>query len=75
MPCFALNYILTNKFLNKQMEELYRRALPPKKLNKKLRCLGLFGLSQKRGSAPSYGLVTSCRRPAENSPNTYNVSH
>ena len=37
-------------------------------------CLELFGISQKRGFAQSYGLDTMCRHPTENSQIRYRVS-
>ena len=37
-------------------------------------CLELFGISQKRGFAQSYGLDTTCRHPTENSQIRYKVS-
>ena len=36
--------------------------------------LELFGISQKRGFAQSYGLDTTCRHPTENSQIRYRVS-
>ena len=37
-------------------------------------CLELFGISQKRGFAQSYGLDTMCRHPTENSQIRYRDS-
>ena len=37
-------------------------------------CLELFGISQKRGFAQSYGLDTMCRHPTENSQIRYMIS-